>query len=80
MTNLTTRLTTAQEHVLKRAASASGRASTYWLSGGTIDTKVAYRACRQLQAKGLLSRDPHGYWPLWSITDAGRSALAVAVS
>lgn len=73
------RLTERQQIILKRASEAgSGRASTYWLSGGQIEGPAAYAACRQLQRRGLLSRDHGGYWPLWRITDEGRFAIAEA--
>lgn len=73
------RITQLQHAILVRANSAHGRASTWWMSG-QIETKTTYRGCRQLLAKGLLSRDVGGYWPLWTITDAGRQALAALQS
>jgi hypothetical protein len=69
-------LTERQRAALVRLdSSGSGRASTYWVST-TSSTKATYAALGQLERRGFVSCDRGGYWPLWSITDAGRAALS----
>lgn len=72
------KLSDLQRAILSRAITSHADASTWWLSG-QIETKVTFRGCRQLHAKGLLRRGKSGRVATWTITDAGRAALSTTL-
>lgn len=66
------------ELLIRLGNSGSGRACTAWVARYSTATKRAYANLRILETRGLVACDRGGYWPLWSITDAGSDFIAMA--
>lgn len=67
-------LTERQVAVMRRSRTSEGAACTNWLTPPGMTTAQTSAVCRQLEARGLMTRESH-YRHAWRITSSGNQWL-----
>ncbi len=72
------KLTSEQRRIAERLGEIKSErgATTHWVARGGY-ARHTYPVLRTLAKRGFVENicPPHGYWPEWRLTEAGRAAL-----